>query len=160
MLAPYGVRGWLKIHPLGDDPLSWREVRQWWLGSDGPDATWHPYAVEDFRPHGSQWILKLASLDSRTKAEAFDGWYVGAMRSELPETRQDEYYWTDLIGLAVVNDRDVSLGKVTSLVETGAHEVLIVSDGERERLLPFVAQVVKDVQVSAGFIRVAWEAEW
>ena len=54
----------------------------------------------------------------------------------------------------------MSLGKVTSLIETGANDVLVVTEGKQERLLPFVGHVVKDVDVAAGRINVDWEADW
>jgi 16S rRNA processing protein RimM len=73
---------------------------------------------------------------------------------------QDEYYWADLIGLEVVNLQDQPLGRVTSLIETGANQVLVVSDGERERLLPFVEQVVGKVDVPGGVIRADWGLDW
>jgi 16S rRNA processing protein RimM len=57
----------------------------------------------------------------------------------------------------VVNLQDQPLGRVTSLIETGANEVLVVADGERERLLPFVEQVVSKVDVRVELVRVDWD---
>jgi 16S rRNA processing protein RimM len=65
-----------------------------------------------------------------------------------------------LIGLAVVNMQDQQLGQVKSLIETGANQVLVVVDGERERLLPFVEHVVKVVDVPGGTIRADWDSDW
>ena len=74
---------------------------------------------------------------------------------------KDEYYWADLIGLDVVNTHDVSLGHVVGLIETSANDVLRVGDGvEKERLLPFVATVVLDVDLLARRVKVDWEADW
>jgi 16S rRNA processing protein RimM len=160
VVAPYGVRGWVRIHPLGDDPETWLGMRQWWLGSDGEGKVWQPYSVEAFRRHGASWIAKLGGIDDRSGAESLDGRFVAAPREALPQTEQDEYYWTDLIGLEVRNEQDESLGKVDSLLETGAHQVLMVKDGETERLLPFVSQVVKGVDIAAGCIRVEWQVDW
>jgi 16S rRNA processing protein RimM len=64
------------------------------------------------------------------------------------------------IGLAVLNVQDQALGQVESLIETGANQVLVVKDGERERLLPFIAHVVKEVDLSARQIRVDWGSDW
>jgi 16S rRNA processing protein RimM len=160
ILAPYGVRGWLKIHPLGDDPESWCGMPQWWLGLSGGDGDWQPYSLEAFRPHASGWIAKFVGIDDRTGAEMLDGWYVGAPREALPQTEQDEYYWSDLIGLSVRNSQDELLGTVDTLIETGAHQVLVVKDGETKRLLPFVDQVVKEVDVGERVVRVDWGMDW
>lgn len=160
VVAPYGVRGWLKVHPLGDDPESWRAMPQWWLSVNDGKGDWQPYAVEAFRRHGAAWIAKLAGIDDRMQAESLDGWYVAAPREALPKVGKDEYYWGDLVGMAVRNESDDALGTVDSLIETGAHQVLVVRDGETERLLPFVDAVVKSVDVVGGCIRVAWEKDW
>jgi 16S rRNA processing protein RimM len=164
IVAPYGIHGWLKIKPFGDDPDAWRTMQQWWLADQADSNAWQAYSVETFRHHGGSWIVKLAGVDDRGGAEKLDGWYVGAPRDALPETERGEYYWADLVGLAVMNEQGELLGKVDSLLETGAHQVLLVKDGEdgapRERLLPFVSQVVKDVNVAGGRIRVEWQRDW
>jgi 16S rRNA processing protein RimM len=89
------------------------------------------------------------------------GVLVGVPRSALPPAAKDEYYWADLIGLDVVNTHDQLLGQVLGLIETSANDVFRVGDGEgAERLLPFVASVVLDVDMTARRIRVDWEADW
>jgi 16S rRNA processing protein RimM len=164
IVAPYGIRGWLKIKPFGDDPDAWRTMQQWWLADQAESDAWQAYSVETFRHHGGSWIVKLAGVDDRGGAEKLDGWYVGAPREAMPETVKDEYYWADLVGLAVMNEQGELLGKVDSLVETGAHQVLLVKGSEngepRERLLPFVSQVVKEVDVAGGRICVDWQLDW
>lgn len=163
--APYGVKGWLRLHPFGDDPGRWREMPRWWLGQDETFfSDWRAWAVQDLRMQGKGWIVKLAGIDDRTAAERLVGQFFGAPREALPATGKDEFYWADLVGLQVVNERQETLGRVKELIESGAHAVLVVTEGQgetaRERLLPFVGQVVKDVDVSAGVLRVDWERDW
>ena len=62
--------------------------------------------------------------------------------------------------LPVLNLQGQALGKVTSLIETGAHDVLVTRDLERERLLPFVGAIVKSVDIPGGVIRVDWGSDW
>lgn len=162
--APYGVRGWLKIRPFGDDPAAWRGMPRWWLSTDVSGGGWRAFELEGLRQHGAAWIAKLTGIDDRSAAEGLDGCFVGAPREELPGNEGDEYYWADLIGLDVVNEQGESLGKIDSLLETGAHQVLVVKDsgsGEaRERLLPFVAPVVREVDLTGGRVLVAWQKDW
>lgn len=161
LFAPYGVKGWLHLHPFGDDPASWKRMAQWWLAKDdGAKAQWSPAKLSGLRQHGGGWVAKLEGVDSRDAAEALDGWYFAAPREELPATEGGEYYWADLIGLSVVNVQGQALGVIESLIETGANDVLKLRDGEQERLLPFVEQVVKNVDVAAGRMTVDWEADW
>lgn len=163
--APYGVKGWLRLHPFGDEPERWREIRHWWLGRDDQDFSgWKSWPLQMLRQQGNGWVVKLTGIEDRDGAEQMVGQFVGAPRNALPATEQDEFYWADLVGLTVVNERQETLGRVTELIESGAHAVVVVQEGEgtkaQQRLLPFVAQVVREVDLPAGVMRVAWERDW
>jgi 16S rRNA processing protein RimM len=159
--APYGVQGWVRLHPFGDDPDRWREIERWWLGCEENDfSAWRAYPLQDLRLQGKTWVVKLVGVDDRNGAEQMVGQFVGAPRSALPATEQDEFYWADLVGLNVVNEKQERLGRVVEMIESGAHAVMVVVDGEIKRLLPFVGHVVKDVDVAAGVMRVDWELDW
>lgn len=162
IVAPFGVQGWLRVHPFGDDPEAWRSMPQWWLSTDvdAPPENWMVRELVAVKLHGDGVVVKLAGIDDRDASEALGSCYFGAPREALPLPAPDEYYWTDLIGLAVLNMQGQSLGRVKSLIETGAHQVLVVVDGEHERLLPFVEHVVKAVDVPVGTIRVDWDSDW
>jgi 16S rRNA processing protein RimM len=170
VVGAYGVRGWLRIHPFGDDPEAWGEIATWWLCGAADVASgdsmassdrWMPCRIECFRIHGSAVLAKLRGIDERGKAEALRGSYLGVPREALPQTAAGEYYWGDLIGLQVVGRGGARLGSVSGLLESGAHDVLVVRNeiGE-ERLLPFVGAVVKTVDVAAGVIEADWSPEW
>jgi len=162
IVAPFGVHGWLRVHPFGDDPEAWRKMPQWWLSVDvdAPAASWQVRGLEAVKRHGDGVVAKLAGIGDRDASEALGGCYFGAPRDALPPPAQDEYYWADLIGLEVMNMQDQPLGRVKSLIETGANQVLVVADGERERLLPFVAHVVRKVDVPGRVIRADWGCDW
>jgi len=171
--GPYGLQGWVKLNAYGDDFDALGTMPQWWLGAAAEGEVWTPYALQDLKSHGKGWIVKFAGVDDRNGSEAITGSYIAAPREALPETAANEFYWADLVGLEVVNTQGERLGRVTKLLSSGAHEVLCVSDGEggkmQERLLPFVAQVVKSVDTAngtkgtegtKGTIRVEWGADW
>ena len=161
--APYGVRGWVRLHAFGDDPASWREMSRWYLSRDAeaPEAEWQCVVQKGVREHGDGVVVCFDGITDRTAAENLQGMFFGVPREALPATREDEYYWSDLIGLQVLNQKGELLGRVTGLIETGAHEVLAVRDDEgKERLLPFIAQVVREVDLAGGTIRVEWELDW
>ena len=160
IVAPFGVHGWVKVHPFGDEPDAWCGMPQWWLAADSDALVWQPYALQEASLHGKGLVAKLEGVDGRDAAEAIDGLYVGAPREALPKNAAGEYYWADLVGLQVVNREGVRLGEVVSLLSSGAHEVLCVRDGEHERLLPFVAKVVLNVDVGSGVISVDWGLDW
>jgi 16S rRNA processing protein RimM len=163
IVAPFGIQGWLKVQPLGDDPLSWRKMPQWWIGKS-PDSQrpedWRVVRSKGLRQHGKGVVVALEEVPDRTAAEAVDGWFIAAPREALPEPAKDEYYWADLIGLQVTGNAGVLLGKVRGLIETGAHAVLEIEGGDGERLIPFVAAYIKDVDLAKGEISVDWEIDW
>lgn len=162
IVAPFGVQGWIKIHPFGDDPTEWRKLPQWWLCADdnAPDEQWTPYTLKACRAHGKGLVAALGEVQDRNTAEAVDGYFIGAPRDALPKPAENEYYWGDLVGLEVINESERSLGIVESLLSTGAHDVLQVKDGKVERLIPFVAAYVLDVDLAVRRIRVAWGEDW
>jgi 16S rRNA processing protein RimM len=116
-----------------------------------------PVAVEDGKPHGKSVIAKLADTDDRDDALALAGTDIAVSREDLPQTGEGEYYWTDLQGMRVVQANGRPLGKVSYLMATGANDVMVVN-GDRERLIPFVIdEVILDVDLAGGVIRVDWE---
>ena len=88
------------------------------------------------------------------------GYEIGIRRDQLPVTAPGEYYWHDLQGLTVVTVKGELLGTVGHLLETGANDVLVVN-GERERLIPFVLdQVIVDVDLDKREIQVDWDKDF
>ena len=161
--APYGIQGWVKVHVFGSDPLALTGLPQWWLGDD-PDSSesWQAAAVRDSREQGGTLLALLEGVADRTAALRLKGKYVGAPREVQPPPAQDEFYWGDLVGLAVFNESGEKLGEVSGLIESAAHDVLVVRDDQRgvERLMPFVAAVIRRVDMVGRTIRVAWGADW
>jgi 16S rRNA processing protein RimM len=162
IVGAYGVQGWVRVHPFADDPQAWSRLPTWWLGQeDAVPESWRETAVTRGRVHLGALVAQLAGVADRDAAEALKGTLVGVPRAALPPAGKDEYYWDDLIGLEVVNARGEPLGKVDSLIETGANDVLCVrADDGKEHLLPFVGAVVQDVDLAAKRIRVEWENDW
>ena len=162
IVGPYGLRGAVKVHPFADDAPAWSKLGYWWFGREGEEvAAWRRTRLTRCRLHGDVLVAELALLSDRTQAEAVQGYLVGVPRECLPAPADGEYYWADLVGLAVRNCGGQPLGRVLGLIETPANTVLRVGDGERaEQLLPFVAAVVLDVDLGAGTVTVDWEADW
>lgn len=151
----YGVKGWLKIE-------SWTRPREaifgyspWQIGiSDGAFRT---YAVRDGRPQGQGLVVALEGLEDRELARGLIGQTIAVARSELPPPEAGEVYWADLMGCRVVNRAGVDLGVVDHLIETGANDVLVIR-GERERLVPYIDEVIVRVELETKCITVDWDA--
>jgi 16S rRNA processing protein RimM len=156
VVAPHGVQGWIKVQPFTQEQKGLLGYSQWQVGHEG---AWRTWPVVEARVHGAVVVAKLAGVDDRDQAAAFQGQRIAVARSEFPPAAGQEYYWADLAGLQVVNAEGVVLGKVLRLFETGANDVMVVQ-GDRERLLPFISTVIRSVDLAAGTISVDWSAEY
>jgi len=143
----YGVRGWLRV--VVDEPAILAAAPVWWIG--GAART-----VQESRPHSGTLLAKLEGIESPEQARKFKGRPVEIPR---PVPGEGSYYWDDLVGLEVVNERGEILGVVKRMFSNGAHDVMELS-GERERLLPWVPPVVKKVDLQSKRIDVEWQADW
>lgn len=154
--APFGIKGWVKVQPFSDDPGTLMDFESWRIGR-GAEHT--HYTVETAQEHGKAMVAKLEGVDDRDKAYALRGMEISVARSSLSPPADDEYYWSDLIGLTAVNREGIELGKVDSLMETGAHDLLVIK-GKREYLIPFVGQFVGKIDVAGGQIEVDWGEDY
>jgi len=162
IVGAYGVKGWVRIHPFADDPLSWRKIDRWVFKADKDEsAEWRPAVLNQIKLHSDGLIASFNGVDDRNASEALIGQLVGAPRDAMPATIEGEYYWGDLVGLEVRNTQAQSLGVVRELMETGANSVLVAVDAEGvKRLLPFVASVVNRVDIERREILVEWGLDW
>ena len=150
----FGVRGWVKVFSFTEPREAILDYGHWLLGRDD---RWQRVALEDGKRHGKAVLAKLATTDDRDAAELLLGMEVAIDRSDLPAADEGQYYWADLIGATVWHRDERELGSVKQMLETGAHDVMVVA-GETERLIPFVpGDIVLDVDLEAGTIRVDWE---
>lgn len=153
----FGVKGWVRVYSYTQPRDNILRYTPWSVRL--PEG-WRSMALGEGRRHGKGVIARLEGVEDREAATALLGAEVAVDRDELPPLEQGEFYWSDLIGLKVLNHRGEDMGVVVDLLETGAHDVLVVK-GERERLIPFVqGQVVTAVEPQAGIIRVDWELDY
>jgi 16S rRNA processing protein RimM len=177
ILDAWGVKGWVKILPHSTDPEALFAAKSWFL--QAPEAKFRPgfnafsgtvsITVDEAKTHSDSVVAKVNGLDDRTAAEALRGARIFLPRSSFPAASKDEYYWVDLIGLAVVNREGVALGSVRDLMTTGPHSVLCVeytatqedgSSASAERMIPFVAVYVDKVDVPGKLITVDWQPDY
>jgi 16S rRNA processing protein RimM len=150
----FGIRGWVKVFSYTEPREAVLDYKDWLLSRDGG---WQQVALAEGRRQGKAIIARLEGIEDRDSAAELTGSDIGVDRDALPEPGAGRYYWADLEGLSVVHKDGTQLGRVTCLMATGANDVLVV-DGPAERLIPFVmGEVILDVDVAAGVIRVDWE---
>jgi 16S rRNA processing protein RimM len=153
----YGVRGWVKVFSYTEPRDELTRYNPILLGRDG---RWREARVEGGRGQGKGVVMKIEGCDDRDAAAALMGDEIAVWRDQLPPLPDGEYYWADLVGLEVLTLDGVRLGVVADLFHTGANDVIVVQ-GDRERLIPYVRdEVVREVDLEAGILRVDWDPEF
>ncbi len=178
VLGAWGLKGGIKVKPYAADPQALFSSKRWFILPPEPvgGAVPRPAAaarlpsllrVIGAREHGDGVVATAHEVPDRDAAEALKGARVFVSRASFPSTDDGEFYWVDLIGLAVRDARGTALGCVVGLIETGPHCVLRVqapagadAAAAPEQLIPFVDAYVLGVELEARSITVDWEADY
>ena len=159
IFGSWGVRGGIRVDPYSEDPQTLATLKTWLIGCEGD---WKEYRVIEARLHTTQVVAQLEGVDDRDAALKLKGSEVAVPRDSLPKPEDGSYYWSDLIGLAVVNTGGEALGEVKEMFSNGAQDVIDVVArevaGEVKRLIPWTAVV--GVDMPARRIEVEWQKDW
>ncbi|AUS09259.1 ribosome maturation factor RimM [Laceyella sacchari] len=119
-----------------------------------------PLTVEKGRPHKSVWLVKFKEWDNINQAEPYKGGKLVVLKEDLAPVNEEEgeFYFHQIIGCTVVTTDGNELGKVREILPLPANDVWVVKpDGKgKEMLLPYIADVVKDVDIKERRITIEW----
>lgn len=158
----FGVRGWVKLHSYTRPIENLLDYPRWWLNT----AQAYETRVIESRAHGNGLVARISDangnpIDDRDIAASLIGVEIQVERSALPKPPPGSYYWDDLVGLEVVSNAGEPLGRVVSVADNGAQDVLLLEDGEQERLIPFVVgPIIQSVDLEAGRIVADWAPDY
>ena len=157
----YGLVGGVRVRPFSAEADALLHAKTWWI--DKPSL--HDVEVKRAKLHGGDVVVTMAGIAERDIAEALKGASVFIRRSDFPQLdEENEFYWSDLIGLAVENQQGESLGTVADMMSNGPQSILRVeyqAEGTaQERLIPFVDQFVIKVDKDAKKIIVDWGLDY
>jgi 16S rRNA processing protein RimM len=139
----HGLRGDLKIRTLPTGDLALPGARVVYLKDSQGSLT--RYDAVRSTPHKQNILLRLSGLENLDAVERLIGSSVWMDKSALPELEDDQYYWSDLEGLAVIDQQQGHIGQVAGMFTTPAHDILEV-DGQRgEVLIPAIEPFLVDV---------------
>lgn len=186
--AAHGIRGWVKVYSYTDPMEQIIDYSPWLLrrqrrvnGKTDPSTSSQRVSeqekkqeqveerqveVVEGRRQGKGVAVRLSGFEDRNEAETLIGLDIWVSRDRLPQLEPGEYYWHQLEDLVVVNGKGVTLGKVGAIMETGGRDVLEVvptpgSVDDQVRLIPYVPdQIVSEVNLQAGLLRVDWDADY
>ncbi len=167
----WGLKGQFRVLTYADPPDALNAASRWHLQAPADQVHVPLHAaplppslrISRLRLQGDGYVASSPDVADRTTAEALRGARVFVSRSSFPETGDDEYYWTDLIGLDVRNRDEVELGHVVGLLDTGAQSVLRIQPADEkasELLIPFVDAFIDSVDLQARRIVVDWGLDY
>ncbi|MGV3678556.1 MAG: ribosome maturation factor RimM [Acidovorax sp.] len=164
----WGIKGWFKVLPHSSNPEALFSAKRWYLQPSERGAKTFTGTVilpiRQAKDHSDTVVAWAKGIDDRNGAEALRGARIFVPRSSFPSTATDEYYWVDLIGLAVVNREGLALGTVRELLSTGPQTVLVIDYEEagktHERMIPFVSNFVDKVELPEKRITVDWQPDY
>ena len=157
IVGPFGIQGWVKIHSYTEPLENIVRYSIWQLTRPGQTES---RQVEQGKRHGKGVVAKIAGCDDRDAAEQLRGVEIAVRRNQFSGYLDEgEYYWTDLEGLTVATVEGRELGTLDHLFETGSNDVMEVQ-GDRDRLLPFTAGTVMEVDLEQGRIIVDWDPDF
>ncbi len=148
IVRPHGVRGDLKVLPLTDWPERFESLTTVHLKSVKENC--RKVKIQNVRFQKNGIILKLAEVDNIDTAEMLRGYELYVSPDQIPPLPEGYVHLHDLIGLKVLTDSGEIIGEVTDILKIPAHDVYVVSLGEKEILIPAVKQFVKSVDLEKG----------
>lgn len=157
--SPYGVRGWMKLSSYTQPAENILQYKRWFIQISDD---WQPVDMVNLQTQVSDdgYIrIKLPHCESPEAARTYTNLLIAVTQDQLPVLSEGDYYWSDLEGLNVVNTAGELFGQVDHLFATGANDVLVVK-GDKERLLPYIKDVILKVDLEKGQILVDWDADF
>lgn len=140
----HGIRGHLKVFSYSGNIESLQSCGSLFLkGKSGLQE----HNIKGVTPHAGGFILVLDEFDNINQVLPLVGSELCLKRSQLPEPAEDEYYWRDLIGLTVVTDQGLELGRIADIFETGSSDIYVVRNADKEYLIPAIADVISKVDI-------------
>jgi 16S rRNA processing protein RimM len=155
----FGVQGWLHVNSFTDPKENILKLIPWQINRNG---IWQSLTIETSRHQGNDIVVKLADCSDRDIASTYTNCQIAIPRKQLPTLTKNEYYWTDLEGLKVINHENLELGIVESLFATPANDIMIVKTdmSKKQHLIPFIKNVIREVDLENRAIYIAWDKDF
>jgi len=148
----FGIAGWSHLHSFTDPHDNIFNYKNWQI--EKKPNQFEPLKLESYKPHGNGYIVKIPNCNDRDQALLLKGKSIAIERSELPALKKNEYYWSDLIGLNVVNTEGKSLGAIDYLFETGSNDVIVT---KTRQFIPYLKSVIIEIDLKKQTMIVNWE---
>lgn len=147
----HGIKGEVVIRSYAADP---GDIAAYGRLQDSAGTT--TYEVVPVRTGPKGVVARIAGIDDRTSAERLRGTKLYVDRAALPAPDDDSFYFTDLIGLTVIDGDGKAFGRISAVHNFGAGDIIeVVIDGTPgSELVPFADAYVPEVNIAEGWVRV------
>lgn len=149
----HGVRGDIHVISFTEPAHNILDYHPWLIEKNGQ---WQSVTIASTKLHNQEIIAHIKDCDDRDLAKRYTNKDIAVPQDALPKLNKQEYYWSELIDLTIINQRGENLGQVTEILETGSNDVLVVK-GSTEHLIPYRKEVILKVDLGSNTITVDWE---
>jgi len=153
VIAAHGIKGQLRVAVYSGEFETILSLSSLML--KGPDDRLETFQVASSAVHGKKLIIALREFENINQVLHLVGRELYALREQLPELSEGEFYWCDLLGLTVKTDRGEILGLLTDIITTGSNDVYVVKNDKREYLIPALEDVVLAINLDDGIMTVS-----
>lgn len=150
IINAHGIRGDVIVEPMTDDLQQFSTIKEVYLCSKHQSR--QLYAIERVRGTVNKIVIKLAGIDDRNAALGLKGIELEKRLADCPALPPDSYYIFDIIGLTVKTVDDRWVGQISDVLTLPANDVYIVTDGQREWLIPAIKAVIKKIDLEAELV--------
>lgn len=133
---PFGVKGWVHVHPINDMPdllLSLESVNLLY-----PNGKQEDIQIKASKAHGVSLVMNFEGPADRDIVKRFTNAMVRIRHEDLPSLAEGEYYWVDMVGCDVHDAQGQQIGVVDHFFETGAHQVIAIMQDQTTVCAPFI----------------------
>ena len=144
---PHGVRGEVRVTPLTDRPARFAALRECVLWDEARDRR-RPCRITGARVHGDALVVTVAGYESPEAVGSLTGWLLAVPESEAVPAPDGHFYPWQLVGCRVLTDDGRDVGQVLRIEGSPAQDLWVVGEGTREHLVPAVAEIVREVDLT------------
>lgn len=154
---PHGVKGFVTVHSFTEPRDNILRYTDWHAFLNNK---WQPIKLLTVETQSKAIIAQVEGYPERELVARLTNIEIGIQQEQLAPLKPGEYYWHQLIGMQVVNQKGDSFGVVTEILPTGANDVLVIQ-GEKRHLIPYLPdQFILSIDDQQRQITVDWDVDF
>lgn len=154
---PHGIKGFVTVHSFTEPRDNILRYTDWHVFLNN---AWHPLKLLAVEAQNKAIIALIEGYPDRELVTRLTNAEIAVDRKQLVALKPGEYYWHQLVGMKVINQKGETFGHVTEILPTGANDVLVVQ-GERKHLIPYLPdQFILNIDPDQQIITVDWDLDF